>query len=111
MALILGGLPRSLWPHDVVVCPLFRLGEFTMTPGPVKGYDETRGSRPQNDTDFFLETLYTVCIWQTKSYSNKPTKHGARRYSDDPTKLTATVCAGRRQTTTTGSVGGRINRP
>ena len=35
----------------------------------------------------------------------------ARSYNDEPTKLTTTVCAGRRETTMTRSVGGRINKP
>ena len=44
-------------------------------------YDETRACRPQNSTGF-LETPYTVCIGQTTSYNDEPTKPAARQRLD-----------------------------
>ena len=67
VAPIVGSLPRSLWPHDVIVwvrslCP----GGCTTMPSPLGDYDETRGCQPQNDTGLFIETPFPVlCDEQT----------------------------------------------
>ena len=105
----MGSLTRSLWPHDVVVyfCS-YRPSERTTTLGPLGDYDETRGCRPENDTDFFFETSYTVCTEQTMSHNDDPTILTRPRRADK-----ARSDGLRQQTTTmaTRSVGGRVDKP
>ena len=71
--------PLTLGSRYGSAYPLLRPGECATTPGPLGECDETRGSRLQNDTGFFLETSHTVCIEQTKSYNDEPTKLKARQ--------------------------------
>ena len=86
VAPIMGSLPRPLWPHDVVAC-VHRPGECMTTPGPLGEQDETKGSRPQDDTGFFfLVSRHPVCTGFTEQMTScntsRPKLIAKRRRAD-----------------------------
>ena len=84
VAPIMGSLPRSLWPQDVVVCPLLPPRECTTTPGPLGEHDEARGCRPQDDTSFpSSETRHSGCTRRTTSCNTSRPKPTAKRRRAD----------------------------
>ena len=87
------------------------------TPRPLRGYDETRGCRPQNDTGLFIETPFSALCEEQMHYNDDDDGRradeqpgaGRARNENELTRLTAMICAEQTTTKTMArSVGGRI---
>ena len=83
----MGSLPRSLWPHDVVVCPLPPSRGVYDNVRPLADHDEIRGEvDPTHDTGFFQGPHGELQRRADRVTSN---------CNDEPTRLTAMIWVGR----------------
>ena len=97
----MGSLPRSLWPHHVVVyVRSLRPAECTMTPGPLAGNGETRGETLHNIRVSILEiSRQRSTLGRRRSTATN--RQGSQRQS----------APGRRETITKRFADGRIDLP
>ena len=83
-------------PRDVAVCVhSCRPGECAMTPVLLGDHDEMGGCWPQCDTGFFLlRNLIQRSASGRRRVATASRRGSQRGYNDEPTRLTATACAG-----------------